>query len=101
MRRLCPHNVSNRGSQVLVHECTFDQTLIARALSTGHSTTLMAGEFATRIETKVLILTHFSNRYSEETEVKIEDLRAEASTACPKSKVLAAHDGMTYELNIK
>ena len=52
-----------RGADVLVHESTFEARKRDEALFKGHSTSVMAGEFARSIAARTLLLTHFSNRY--------------------------------------
>ena len=69
------------GCDLLVHEATFDATMEERAKDTGHSTTyatlgfmhthttllpmwhsVMAGQFAARVQAKRLGITHFRSR---------------------------------------
>ena len=52
-----------RGADVLVHESTFAAYKHQEAVYKGHSTSVMAGEFARMIKARNLLLTHFSNRY--------------------------------------
>lgn len=52
-----------RGADVLVHESTFAAYKHQEAVYKGHSTSVMAGEFARVIKARNLLLTHFSNRY--------------------------------------
>ena len=52
-----------RGADVLVHESTFAAYKHKEAVYKGHSTSVMAGEFARTIKARNLLLTHFSNRY--------------------------------------
>ena len=52
-----------RGADVLVHESTFAAYKHQEAVYKGHSTSVMAGEFARLIKARNLLLTHFSNRY--------------------------------------
>ncbi len=79
---------------MLVHECTFDESMEERAILSGHSTSkskyregssepyftplslrrflilfiilIVVGEFAQRVKPKTLIITHFSQRYTGE-----------------------------------
>ena len=51
------------GADVLVHESTFAAYIADEAVFKGHSTSVMAGEFARSIKARNLLLTHFSNRY--------------------------------------
>ena len=50
---------------LLIHECTFDDSLHDLALTRGHSTSRMAGAFAARVRAQTLALTHFSTRYRQ------------------------------------
>ncbi|KAJ3271561.1 hypothetical protein HDV01_006523 [Terramyces sp. JEL0728] len=77
-----------QDSTVLVHEATnaflkgdadTKETLKETTISHGHSTPEMAGEYAKKINAKVLILNHFSSRYkgdtSEESLQVMEEIR--------------------------
>jgi len=44
----------------LIHEATFDDSLLENAISHNHSTIREAAEIATMANSKYLILTHFS-----------------------------------------
>ncbi|VEL13117.1 unnamed protein product, partial [Protopolystoma xenopodis] len=48
---------------VLVHEATLEDAMREEALSKGHSTPTMATKLAASLRVKLLILTHFSQRY--------------------------------------
>ena len=54
-----------RGADLLIHECTFDDGLLERALRDGHSTPSIAAEAALRAGVKELVLTHLSARYKD------------------------------------
>ncbi len=50
-------------SDLVVHECTFEMSMIERAKKTGHSTPDMLADTYFKLNAKRLIITHFSNRY--------------------------------------
>jgi ribonuclease Z len=75
---------------LLIHEATFEDALRAKAIQYGHSTSVMAGEFARRVHAKRLALTHFSSRYSDDPSL----LRLEAQEAAPDTEVILARDFM-------
>jgi ribonuclease Z len=53
------------GADLLIHESTFDDALVEKAGSDGHSTPSQAALQAKRAEAKKLVLTHISARYSD------------------------------------
>ena len=60
-----------KGCTAVVHETTFDETREEEAIAKGHSTTKMAALFADQIDAEVLIMNHFSARYTpEDTQVR-------------------------------
>ncbi len=52
-------------ADLIIHESTFDDTLIEKALIDGHSTPSQAAEEAKKANAKKLILTHISARYPD------------------------------------
>ncbi|CAF1247668.1 unnamed protein product [Rotaria sp. Silwood1] len=52
-----------QNCDVLVHECTHDDTLRDKAIDFGHSTPSIATLLAEKCNTKCLLLNHFSQRY--------------------------------------
>jgi ribonuclease Z len=77
-------------SAILIHECTYDASMIEKAITHGHSTSIMAGRCAASMNAQMLILTHFSNRYSS-GEGNVSRLVAEADSVFNKP-VHAASD---------
>ncbi len=54
-----------RGADLLVHEATFTEELREEAHERGHSTAKDAALTASEAKVKMLLLTHFSNRYDD------------------------------------
>lgn len=81
------------GSDWLVHESTFDDKASHLAVVRGHSTARMAAAFACRLQTKHLLLTHFSARYrpksAEPGAEGISKLEAEARSEVRKLQAVA------------
>lgn len=55
-----------RGADLLIHEATFDQSYREEANAWGHSTAADAAQAAKEAGAKRLVLTHISQRYSED-----------------------------------
>jgi ribonuclease Z len=53
------------GADVIIHECTFDDSLAEKAVIDGHSTPSQAAGQAKASEARLLVLTHISARYPE------------------------------------
>jgi len=51
------------GADLLIHEATFDDELLDKAIEDGHSTPSQAAETAKKAKVKRLVLTHLSSRY--------------------------------------
>jgi len=52
-------------ADLLIHEATFDESLVEKAIEKGHSTAAQAAEVAKKAKVTRLILTHISSRYSD------------------------------------
>lgn len=86
------------GCDMLIHEATFSEDEVERADRTAHSTARQAGEVARRSGARLLVLTHFSARYSERAYV----LEREAKRACGgECEVVVAYDGLTIEIPLR
>lgn len=61
----CPNSVKlAMNTNILFHEATFGVQLADKARKTGHSTTADAARVATESQTKLLVIGHFSARYT-------------------------------------
>lgn len=52
------------NTNILVHEATFSENLADKAAETGHCTSIDAARVANEAQTKLLVITHFSARYT-------------------------------------
>jgi ribonuclease Z len=65
--RYCPNAVKlGKNTNILFHEATFTHSLSDKAEETGHSTAKIAARVASEAKTKLLVITHFSARYTNE-----------------------------------
>jgi ribonuclease Z len=64
-----------RGADLVLHDATFTDTHLGRAMETGHSTAREAAEVARDAGATRLLLTHFSTRYAD-PDVLLEEARA-------------------------
>lgn len=54
------------NADALIHDSTYDDSLLDKAMEYGHSTAGQAAEVAKQAKVKLLILTHISNRYKDD-----------------------------------
>lgn len=80
-----------RDCDVLVFESTFSYEDRAKAVEAMHSTARDAAELAVKARAKMLVLTHFSARYSD-----VSRLVSEASSI--HGNVIAAHDMLIIDV---
>lgn len=57
--------LASKGADVLIHEATFEYSLIDKADENRHSTVTQAAEVAKEAEVETLVLTHISSRYPD------------------------------------
>ncbi len=79
------------NADMLYHEATFMNDMLARAEETFHTTALQAGEIALKANVKKLLVGHFSARYRE-----LEPLLEEAKSVFPET--LLAVEGQTFQI---
>lgn len=74
-------NIVNIGkdADILIHDSTFDDSLIDRAISDMHSTAGEAAEVALKACVKLLVLTHISARYETMSDILIKQAKEKFS----------------------
>lgn len=80
------------GADLMIHEATFDDSLVEKAEENAHSTSRQAAEVARAAGVKMLVLTHISSRYPD-----VGVLLEEARSIFPET--LIAEDLMSLELD--
>ena len=86
----------SKNADLLVHESTFSQEDESMANEKLHSTTIMAAKTALLSNTKKLIITHFSPRYTNKNAITPIDLLKEAQKVFPNTQL--AKDFLTAEI---
>jgi ribonuclease Z len=80
-----------KNADLLIHDCTFDDSLLEKAVEDGHSTPTQAALQALGANTKQLVLTHISARYPDASLLLEQAKKHFANT-------LLAQDFLTLEL---
>ena len=86
----------SKNADLLVHESTFSQEDESMAYEKLHSTTIMAAKTALLSNTKKLIITHLSPRYTNKNSITPSDLLKEAQKVFPNTHL--AKDFLTAEI---
>ena len=86
----------SKNADLLVHESTFSKEDEKMAYKKLHSTTIMAAKTALLSNTKKLILTHLSPRYTKKSSITPIDLLKEAKKIFPNTYL--AKDFLTAEI---
>ena len=86
----------SKNADLLVHESTFSKEDEKMAYEKLHSTTIMAAKTALLSNSKKLIITHLSPRYTQRSPIKPSDLLREAQKIFPNTYL--AKDFLTEEI---
>jgi len=86
----------SKNADLLVHESTFSEGDESMAYEKLHSTTIMAAKTALLSNTKKLIITHLSPRYTNKNSITPSDLLIEAQKVFPNTQL--AKDFLTTEI---
>ena len=86
----------SKNADLLVHESTFSKEDEKMAYEKLHSTTIMAAKTALLSNSKKLIITHLSPRYTQRSLIKPNDLLREAQKIFPNT--FLAKDFLTAEI---
>lgn len=87
----------------MIHETTLQNSMESKAIEHGHSTPKMAVSFAELINAKVLIISHFSQRYKNDDNdsssiSKLLDECENFKNPELKYKIIGAEDLMEYSV---
>ncbi len=85
-----------QDADVLIHEATFAHQDAELAFQALHSTSTMAAQVALAAQVQLLLMTHFSPRYTPANAITLDDLLQEARAIFPNTKM--AYDFYTHEV---
>lgn len=83
------------GADLLIHDCALANDMADWARETKHSTAGEAAEVARRADVKLLVLTHISSRYSEDTSRLLDEARSVFE------RTVVAEDLMSLEVQLR
>ncbi|HYO99442.1 MAG TPA: ribonuclease Z [Pyrinomonadaceae bacterium] len=83
-------------ADALIHEATFADEDEHLAVQSMHSTATVAARVASEAQAHQLLLTHFSPRYTQDSQTTLDELLAQARAVFPRTDL--ARDLLTYEV---
>jgi ribonuclease Z len=87
--------VASYGADILIHDCALANDMAEWARETKHSTAGEAAEVAKRADVRLLVLTHISSRYSEDTTVLLNEAKSIFE------RTVVAEDLMSLEVRLR
>lgn len=91
---------SSLDCDLMIHECTFDPSMEKNAKENDHSTSLEAIRCAMKANARLLMLTHFSQRYKIGDKIFLHQVTEDADTKqFISQKVIMAVDHMSARLS--
>jgi len=87
--------LASKGADLLIHDCALANDMAKWARETKHSTATEAAEVARNADVSLLVLTHISSRYSDDT----SQLLKEAKSIFERT--IVAEDLMSLEISLK
>lgn len=81
------------GADILIYDSTFDDSLLEKAISDGHSTAGEAAEIALKAGVKMLVLTHISARYESSIETLLKQAKSKFN------QVIVAEDFLELDIS--
>ncbi len=83
------------GADILIHDCALANDMADWARETKHSTAGEAAEVAKRADVRLLVLTHISSRYSEDTTLLLNEAKSIFE------RTVVAEDLMSLEVRLR